>query len=644
MKKIKNLFFAALAILLLTGILLPTSVYADEQESRSPASFIPEDELDNDYPAVLRGPVLVGSTYFEVTGMERNTPGRWFQVAGGNWEFRNLANQVVRGWISYRGQWYFTDRVTGLMQRGWIEYSARNWYFLNPLPGRSGHTSALPDGAMRTGWVTYNGDFYFLNPREGAPNRSNSRPEGVMLTGWRNISGEYFFLNPFRSQDNHDSRIVSGAAFTSRVNGGRFIIGSFMEEFNIMGVWQHTLFQVAPAPPQPTLAITQQPQSITRRVGEDATFTIGVNRTDVSFRWDWWNPTTGQFQPVMAHGGASGITSRTLTQANVTLSPMNMNGWRYRVVVTDSQGRSINSNTVTLTVTSGGGGNNPIPPITPVATRFIRPMARGGITSHFGVPRGTRTHRGVDIASGGGREPIVAIAPGIVTAVHSGCIEAADEHDHVNINCGMTFGNYVTIRHNLNGTIYYTLSAHLRYNPLVSAGDEVIEGQQIGVEGNTGSSRGAHLHFELHRHRFAYNADNGNTTIDPAVRLSLPDSWTAQGSTRLVASRPYEEIERLSLNRLLQEADTDSLDERLFGSWYFENPNHATISLNSDGTFSFGESLTGIWSVVADELFLLTPLNITIYRFRFTENGLTLTSEVTPGGYSHVQNLIKSID
>jgi murein DD-endopeptidase MepM/ murein hydrolase activator NlpD len=58
---------------------------------------------------------------------------------------------------------------------------------------------------------------------------------------------------------------------------------------------------------------------------------------------------------------------------------------------------------------------------------------------------------------------------------------------------GGGYGHYVIIKHN-NGSL--TMYAHLS-KVSVSAGESVSQGDQIGKSGNTGSSTGPHLHFEI---------------------------------------------------------------------------------------------------------------------------------------------------
>ena len=55
-------------------------------------------------------------------------------------------------------------------------------------------------------------------------------------------------------------------------------------------------------------------------------------------------------------------------------------------------------------------------------------------------------------------------------------------------------GNYIVIKHNSEFTGY----EHFRYKGIiVNVGDAVKQGQLIGFSGNTGYSRGPHLHFEV---------------------------------------------------------------------------------------------------------------------------------------------------
>ena len=124
--------------------------------------------------------------------------------------------------------------------------------------------------------------------------------------------------------------------------------------------------------------------------------------------------------------------------------------------------------------------------------RFVRPMARGHVSSEFGHRWG-RLHSGIDLV-GRDRESILAAA--------AGTVQINEWHN--------SLGWYIVIRHNINGRTYDTVYAHLRYQSSLRVGNTVSQGQQIGIQGNTGNSYGDHLHFEIHpggRNQFSWQAN-----------------------------------------------------------------------------------------------------------------------------------------
>ncbi len=86
-------------------------------------------------------------------------------------------------------------------------------------------------------------------------------------------------------------------------------------------------------------------------------------------------------------------------------------------------------------------------------------------------------HTGIDLVLPEG-SPILAADDGIVILVGGGTTG---------------YGNYVVLEH--QGGLA-TLYGHLS-KALVKVGDQVQQGQPIGLEGSTGNSTGPHLHFEL---------------------------------------------------------------------------------------------------------------------------------------------------
>lgn len=75
------------------------------------------------------------------------------------------------------------------------------------------------------------------------------------------------------------------------------------------------------------------------------------------------------------------------------------------------------------------------------------------------------------------------------------------------------YGNCVEIQHiGDDGRIFYTFYAHMRDNSIcVQKGQNIINGQVLGIQGSTGNSTGDHLHFEIRL--------EDKSTIDPAPYL-----------------------------------------------------------------------------------------------------------------------------
>jgi murein DD-endopeptidase MepM/ murein hydrolase activator NlpD len=129
-----------------------------------------------------------------------------------------------------------------------------------------------------------------------------------------------------------------------------------------------------------------------------------------------------------------------------------------------------------------------IPPSSGHSTqyRFIWPEPQAQISQPFGPstfwfepPYGgyPHFHTGIDLVEPFG-SPVYAADDGIVALVGSS---------------SSGYGNYVVIAH--SGGLQ-TLYGHLS-TALVAVGQTVTQGTVVGLEGSTGNSTGAHLHFEL---------------------------------------------------------------------------------------------------------------------------------------------------
>ena len=128
--------------------------------------------------------------------------------------------------------------------------------------------------------------------------------------------------------------------------------------------------------------------------------------------------------------------------------------------------------------------------------KHIRPC-EGRVTSHFRTPK-RPTHHGIDIAKAG-KVDVVAVADGAVVKSYT----------------SKSYGETIIIQHEDN---VQTLYSHLIRGSRIANGTVVKQGDLIGLMGNTGVSRGQHLHFEFHNGK--WNSKKSNA-IDPCTVISF---------------------------------------------------------------------------------------------------------------------------
>jgi len=180
------------------------------------------------------------------------------------------------------------------------------------------------------------------------------------------------------------------------------------------------------------------------------------------------------------------------------------------------------STAYTLPSTTSGGGKAPSPTAdvapSPTAASDAAPLTAAGFSRYLtqrgrfvrdiDMGRVTREgrvtpHWGMDILCPVGT-PVYALKPGLVT--HS--------------RMTGTFGNVLAIGQDDGKTAMYV---HLQ-RLLVPQGQRVVAGQHVADSGNTGTSRGPHLHFEI---------QNGATAPD------LRSSSARVGSSRNISPAQY---------------------------------------------------------------------------------------------------------
>ncbi len=131
---------------------------------------------------------------------------------------------------------------------------------------------------------------------------------------------------------------------------------------------------------------------------------------------------------------------------------------------------------------------------------LCRPGDRVCMTSPYGVRRGKRVHKGIDIRAPLG-SPIMAFQSGVVTRA----------------GYNRSYGYVVDIQQDDGLVARYAHMSQI----LTHKGARVTKGLRIGRIGSTGRSTGPHLHFELLRN---------NRQTNPMVFLSDLDQLVKQGN------------------------------------------------------------------------------------------------------------------
>ncbi|MCL2327558.1 MAG: M23 family metallopeptidase [Bacteroidetes bacterium] len=122
----------------------------------------------------------------------------------------------------------------------------------------------------------------------------------------------------------------------------------------------------------------------------------------------------------------------------------------------------------------------------------IQPIRNGKLVSGFGyrmhpIYKTVRIHTGIDLTAPTGTK---------IYATGDGTVKNADFE--------RGYGKQVVINHGYN---FSTVYGHLS-KILVQRGQKVKRGDLIGLVGNTGTSTGSHLHYEVRRHNTPVNPIN----------------------------------------------------------------------------------------------------------------------------------------
>lgn len=134
------------------------------------------------------------------------------------------------------------------------------------------------------------------------------------------------------------------------------------------------------------------------------------------------------------------------------------------------------------------------------------PVEKPIITSHFGLrtdpisgnPK--QFHDGIDVISGTGNRKVCSIVTCVV-------LYDMDHYDHLKrLLYPNTGGNMIVVGFSKDNTSYFMRYLHLGEN-LVSMGETLHEGQEIGFYGDYGRSKGPHVHIDIYKNGWKEKID-----------------------------------------------------------------------------------------------------------------------------------------
>ncbi|MBQ8974719.1 MAG: immunoglobulin domain-containing protein, partial [Oscillospiraceae bacterium] len=103
-----------------------------------------------------------------------------------------------------------------------------------------------------------------------------------------------------------------------------------------------TLTMTEPAPAD--ITITEQPENVSAKVGQSATFSVVASGEDLTYQWKYQTPTGTKWTKV-------GTSIPSAVTANLVMTAAEKyDGYKYRCVITDADGQSVTSDYATLTV------------------------------------------------------------------------------------------------------------------------------------------------------------------------------------------------------------------------------------------------------------------------------------------------------
>jgi len=234
---------------------------------------------------------------------------------------------------------------------------------------------------------------------------------------------------------------------------------------------------------------------------------------------------------------------------------------------------------------------------------FVIPVA-GYVTSPFGQRNRNRYHYGIDLKLDRGDD---------VAAAFDGVVRISE--------WSSSYGNCIVIRH-YNGL--ETLYGHLSKR-MVTPGQQVLAGQEIGLGGSTGHSSGPHLHFEVR-----YKGE----PIDPNKIIDFEDTahHTLKTDTLALSASDFTYIEKFHSQMGRKIRHKHHRHGHVYYTYTYANPSHGSRSRSHGHTRGSEKNTAHVYTIHrGDSMSTIASRHNTTVNRLCQLNRISRNSKLMPG-------------
>lgn len=139
-----------------------------------------------------------------------DTEGQW-KLEKQAWSFQDPKANTVKGWMVYKGDWYFLDESTGFLKTGWLSRNGKSYFFNTEKGSR--------EGALLSGWNWIDGYCYYFSEKDdesyGELQKSTTTADGYKLDDsgrWVDESGRAYYVAGHGISASGTAQQVAGAS------------------------------------------------------------------------------------------------------------------------------------------------------------------------------------------------------------------------------------------------------------------------------------------------------------------------------------------------------------------------------------------------------------------------------------------------